>query len=176
MQRFEPPEIIAPFVKEIFILESTKTDQERMPFYADGYPGILFSETPDGVRLLPIDKILPDFFLYGQTIEPIVLELRVPYHLVVYQLYPFATRLLIGIDPKEINDACYDLQKIEGVDTAKTTEVLQQTDQAKRIDIISDYVLELIENSSSNPDKDIKMVYYRTYFRKTICGRNWRDT
>jgi len=104
MITIEKDKRIAPFIKEIFLLESDDNSVHNLPFYADGYPGILYSETSDGVILLPHQKTLPNYFLYGQTIEPIQLQIKGAYKLLVFQLYPFATRLLLGINPKEIND------------------------------------------------------------------------
>ncbi|GAA5023839.1 hypothetical protein GCM10011506_06970 [Marivirga lumbricoides] len=148
---------IAPFIKEIILLESDRCFDHKLPFYADGYPGIMYSETDSGVRLLPANKTLPIFFLYGQTIEPIELQIKGAYKLIVFQLYPFATRLLLGINPKDINDECYDLANVKNVDTKATISQLIIENTNKQIQIISDYVLELVKNSSVNPDNAIKL-------------------
>ena len=148
---------IAPFVKEILLLESDSSSQHNLPFYADGYPGIMYSETEDGVRLLPANKTLPNFFLYGQTIEPIELQIKGTYKLIIFQLYPFATRLLLGIDPKKINDECYDLVQVKNIDTTKTVSLIEPENTEKQIKIISNYILELVKNSSLNPDNSIKL-------------------
>lgn len=148
---------IAPFIKEIFLLESNSNSIHKLPFYADGYPGIMYSETKNGVRLLPANKILPNFFLYGQTIEPIELIIEDTYKLIVFQLYPFATRLLLGIDPKDINDECYDLAQVNTIETAKTVSLIVPENTKKQVEIISNYVLELVKNSSINPDNSIKL-------------------
>ena len=148
---------IAPFIKEIFLLESDTHSQHKLPFYADGYPGIMYSETESRVRLLPVNKILPNFFLYGQTIEPIKLQIEGTYKLIVFQLYPFATRLLLGIDPKEINDECYDLNQVKNIETTKTVALIIHENTKKQVEIISNYVLELVKNSSINPDNTIKL-------------------
>ena len=148
---------IMPFIKEIFLLEKQDNSTTTLPFYADGYPGILFSETKTAIQLLPGNKALPDFFLYGQTIEPIELHIKGPYKLIVFQLYPFATRLLIDQNPKDLNDACYDLNGIENIDTKHTTTRLRNADTESRIQLISDYILELIKISSVHSDKSIKL-------------------
>ena len=148
---------IAPFIKEILLLNSESSSQHNLPFYADGYPGIMYSETEHGVRLLPANKILPNFFLYGQTIEPIELQIKGAYKLIVFQLYPFATRLLLGIDPKKINDECYDLAQVKNIDTAKTVSLIMSENTGKQAKIISNYILELVKNSSINPDNSIKL-------------------
>lgn len=147
----------AAFVKEIILLDSLDDTLHKLPFYADGYPGILFSETEEPILLQPFNKLLPDFFLYGQTIEPITLEIQGPYKMVVFQLYPFATRLLLGINPKEINDACYDLNQVENIDTAKTTASLRSAKTKKQVNIISEYVLNLVRNAINHTDNSVKL-------------------
>jgi len=148
---------IAPFIKEIIFLESADDLLHKLPFYADGYPGIIFSETKEQVLLLPVNKLLPNFFLYGQTIEPIELHINGPYKLIVFQLYPFATRLLLNINPVEINDACYDLRQVENIDTKKTIGQLTHSDTSERVRNITNYLLQLVQHSSIDPDKSIKL-------------------
>ena len=157
MIKIERDNRITPFIKEIYLLESSNNSDHKLPFYADGYPGIMYSETQVAIKLLPINKLLPNYFLYGQTIEPIELEIQGAYKLIVFQLYPFATRLLLGINPKEINDACYDLMQIKDIQTDKTISCLIKENTKKQIEIISDYILELVKKSSSNLDNSIKL-------------------
>jgi len=157
MAKIERDNRITPFIKEIYLLESSNNCDHKLPFYADGYPGIMYSETQVAIKLLPINKLLPNYFLYGQTIEPIELEIQGAYKLIVFQLYPFATRLLLGINPKEINDACYDLMQIKDIQTDKTISCLIKENTKKQIEIISDYILELVKKSSSNLDNSIKL-------------------
>jgi len=157
MQIIEADKRLLPFVKEIILLSEEKDGTHRLPFYADGYPGIMYSETKDGVMLLPFNKRLTNYILYGQTIEPIELLIEGPYKLLVFQLYPFATRLLLNINPKEINDACYDLYQVANIDTDKTVKKLVATDTKGQVELVSDYILELVKNSSANSDTSIKL-------------------
>lgn len=157
MIRIEKNKKIAPFIKDVLLLESNSAIEHTLPFYADGFPGILYSETQNGILLLPIHKILPNFFLYGQTIEPIQLQIKGTYKLIVFQLYPFATRLLLGFNPKEINDECYDLKQVQNINTAERIAQLAINNTDQQIKIISEYILELVKNASTNPDNSIKL-------------------
>lgn len=157
MQTIQKDKRIAPFIKEIFLVESDSPAKHHLPFYADGYPGIMFSETREGLHLFPINKLLPNFFLYGQTIEPIELQIEGPYKLIVFQLYPFATRLLLNINPKVINDECYDLNQVENINTEQTISQLIQANTSQQVQIISDYILQLVKNASANSDHVIKL-------------------
>jgi AraC-like DNA-binding protein len=101
------------FVKEIFVLEDKDDAKESaLPFFADGYPGIVYLQSEKGV-LMPRKKELSPFFLYGQMIAPYELSITTPYLMIVFQLYPFASKLLFDIDPKKLNDDCADLSKIK---------------------------------------------------------------
>ena len=157
MHTYKKDERITPFIKEIIYLENDENSEVSLPFYADGYPGILFSETHEPICLLPEEKLLPDFFLYGQTIEPIQLQIFGAYKIIVFQLYPFATRLLINESPKTLNDKCYDLDQVKGVNAKKTTQRLINKGTEERIEVISDYILSLVKNSSVDPDNSIKL-------------------
>jgi AraC-like DNA-binding protein len=147
---------IAPFIKDILILNDDRNKEHRLPFYADGYPGIIYSETENDVLLMPSNRKLSDFYLYGQTIDPIEMVIDGPYKILLFQLYPFATRLLIGVDPKKLNDDCYDLKKIQGVNTIETISRLKASNTDAQIRIISDFILELLKQSSTSYDNVIK--------------------
>lgn len=157
MIRIEKDTKISAFVKDIFLLENESAEVHSLPFYADGYPGILYSETAEPVMLLPMKKSLPNFFLYGQTIEPIQLLVNGAYKMLVFQLYPFATRLLLNINPKEINDACYDLMQVHNIDTTSYISKLQSLDIGEQTNLISNYVLALVKQSTVNLDTTIKL-------------------
>lgn len=148
---------IEPFIKEIFLFQDCGTEHS-LPFYADGYPGIVYAETENGVFLLPHNKLLPEFFLYGQTIDPIELKISGFYKLIVFQLYPFATRLLLEIDPKKINNDCFDLCQLKKVNTCETLTSLKSSETEKQIEIVTNFIIELVKSSSANPDNTIKFV------------------
>jgi AraC-like DNA-binding protein len=155
MIRIKRDKRIEPFIKEIFLLQGSGTEH-TLPFYADGYPGIVYAESEKGVFLLPHNKILSAFFLYGQTIEPIELKIKGPYKLIIFQLYPFATRLLLEIDPKSINNYCFDLCQLKSLNTSETLALLKSSETEKQIEIITDFIIEMVKTSSSNPDNTIK--------------------
>ena len=159
MQRLPVHKSLEPFVKEIIFLESDEINTEKnFPFYADGFAGIAYSKSTNPFYLQPRNKKLSDFYLFGQTIEPISLDIKGVFKLVVLRLYPFAVRILLGVDPKALNDDCYDLLLIENVDTQSTLEKLRKTeDNNDIVEIIAVYFNELLQNASINPDYRIKL-------------------
>lgn len=148
-----------PFAKDIIFFESNEINtKKKLPFYADGFPGIIFSKSNNPFYLQPRNKKLPDFYLYGQTIEPIYLDILGAFQLYVIRLYPFAVRILLGVDPKVLNDDCYDLMLVDNINTPRTLEKLHQTeDRSDTVKILADYFNELLKNASINPDYRIKL-------------------
>jgi len=148
-----------PFVKDIFLLESDEENTENnFPFYADGFAGIIYSKSTNPFYLQPRNKKLSDFYLYGQTIEPISLNVKGAFQLICMRMYPFAVRILLGVDAKILNDDCYDLMLVENVDTQGTLEKLRQTeDPGNIVEILAEYFIELLEIASLNPDYRIKL-------------------
>lgn len=143
------PDALRPFVNCILMQERTDPDGIfRLPLYADGYPGIMFQQSDTGFYRLPGHKKLSELFLYGQTLEPISLEVSGPHRFVVFQLYPFASKYLLGIDPKVLNDACYDLLLFNGVDVqAYYRQLTVAHSPVQQVHILCELIAQLILHS-----------------------------
>lgn len=150
---------IEPFGKDIVILEMDESDtRQKLPFYADGFPGIVYSKSNNPFYQQPRGKKLSNFYLHGHTVEPITLDIDGPFRLISIRLYPFAVRMLIGVDPKILNDDCYDLRLVKNVDTQQTIEKLDRLDDwDKVIEVLAEYFNELLKNASTNPDYRAKL-------------------
>jgi AraC-like DNA-binding protein len=159
MEQLPVHKSLEPFVKDIFLLENDSTDSEnKLPFYADGFAGIIYSKSVNPFYLQPRNKKLSDFYLYGQTIEPISLDVIGKFKLVCMRMYPFAVRILLGVDPKKLNDDCFDLKLVENIDTLGTIKKLRQTeDENVIVELLAVYFNELLQNASTNPDYRIKL-------------------
>jgi len=146
---------LAPFVNCIMIGESSAFDSHtNIPLYADGYPGIMFQQSENGFYLLPKEKKLSELFLYGQTLNPISLDVKGRHQFVVLQLYPFVSKYLLGVDPKELNDECYDLLQIDYIDIESYRNKLSKSDSIElQVKIILDLMQELIR-SHKVPEND----------------------
>lgn len=150
---------IEPFGKDIIVLEMDETGTaKKLPFYADGFPGIVYSKSASPFYQQPKGKKLPNFYLFGQTVEPMTLDVNGAFKLICVRLYPFAVRILLGVEPKVLKDDCYDLRLVENVDTQYTLEKLDQLeDWDDIIEVLADYFNELLKNASVNPDYRIKL-------------------
>ncbi|MFK8005372.1 MAG: helix-turn-helix domain-containing protein [Saprospiraceae bacterium] len=159
MKILSTPSSLEPFVKEVILLESNNLDsQKKFPFYADGFAGIVYSKSKHPFFIQPLNKELPDFYLYGQTVQPISLEVLGKFRLVTLRLFPFAVRILLGVDPKILVDDCYDLIKVKGVNTQDTIKKLHQTEDVNiLLEKLVSYFNELLKTASINPDHRIKL-------------------
>ena len=147
---------LQPFVNCIMTGESDAANSHtNIPLYADGYPGIMFQQSANGFYLLPRKKELSELFLYGQTLAPVSLDVEGPYKFIVFQLYPFASKYLLNIDPKVLNDECYDLLKIDHIDVeAYRNQLINSDNLEAQVNIIAALILQLIQaNKISENDK-----------------------
>ncbi|NTS39428.1 helix-turn-helix transcriptional regulator [Flavisolibacter sp. BT320] len=153
----EPP--LNYYVKKVIVLESNEAKNHRLPFYADGYPGIIFCQAGEERYLLPTNKKLSSFFLYGQTIKPIEIDIEGPYRLVIFQLYPFASKILFNVNPKELNDDCYDLSGVKTVDTVSTIDRLhKEAEVSKQVSIVKDYLQQLLHHITQTKENKLPLV------------------
>ncbi|OPB94499.1 helix-turn-helix domain-containing protein [Elizabethkingia ursingii] len=148
-QEIIPTEPLSLFIKSILIFENSENpDITKLPFFADGYPGLLFHKSDGGLTVIPHQKKMPDLFIYGQTINPIELEIKGSYSVTVVQLYPFVLKSFYGIDPKSINDDCYipnnTKQVLSNLRSSATTDDC--------IELIKAYLLNTFEKRKSNLD------------------------
>lgn len=153
---------LEPYVNSIMVSESEDPQKHtNIPLYADGYPGIMFQQSESGFYLLPRNKKLSELFLFGQTLEPVSLDVKGVYRFVVVQLYPFASKYLLGVDPKELNDECFDLLQLTYMNTKKYwTQLKNTTDVNVQIEIISDLMQELITLNKVPSDDRIQQSIY----------------
>lgn len=144
------------FVKEIFLLENQQVGikPERLSFYADGFPGLVFLQTEAPVYQLPKGKLLSSLFIYGQTIHPLELEMTGAYQMLAFQLQPYAVRVLFGVNPKELNDDCFDLSQHH----ADTLHHLRQSSIATEgVEILAKLIAEKTEQIASEKSSQIQM-------------------
>ncbi len=154
-----PDKSISLFVKNILVFEEHESNQNTvLPFYADGYPGLMFQETKNGLFVSPHNKEMPSLFLYGQTLKPIELIIKGNYKLIVFQLYPFVLKSFFNIDAKDLNDNCYNLDQLEnnvGVDAVKQLNQTQKLEE--RTTIISTFIASLLKNKQKELDFTIAL-------------------
>ena len=143
------------------------TVKTNLPFFADGYPGLMFQQTQNGLTVNPHKKLMPVLFLYGQTIHPIELEIQGGYRLIIFQLYPFVLKSFFNLSPQSLNDNCYDLQQLEGIDMYTICEQLQPDKSVtQKIEVITALLLQLLQTKKQSLDFKIKQVIERIIVAK----------
>src|SRR5690606_19281753 len=162
-----PNKSISLFVKNIWVFENeVKNSKTNLPFFADGYPGLMFQQTDNGLMVRPHDKTMPEIFLYGQTIKPIELEISGAYLLIVFQLYPFVLRALFNLVPQNINDNCYYLDELmANADMISLVTKLRTSDVGEdKIEIISNLLLSFLERKKKGFDYQIREAVLRIIY------------
>ncbi|WP_281638402.1 helix-turn-helix domain-containing protein [Flavobacterium marginilacus] len=151
-----PDKSIALFVKSILVFEEAEPNLKTvLPFFADGYPGLMLQDTENGLFVNPYNKQMPFLFLYGQTIKPIELVINGSYNLIIFQLYPFVLKSFFNVTAKDINDGCYDLQQLESASKI-TRQLIESKGHEKRITILSNLLFKIFQDKKETLDFQIK--------------------
>ena len=156
-ETINPDKSIALFVKNILVFEETEKDLKTiLPFFADGYPGLIFQETANGLLVNPHNKLMPPLFLYGQTIKPIELVMTGSYKLIVFQLYPFVLKSFFNVEPQDLNDNCYNLDQLaNNLGTDLLRQLNRTPDLGKRTELISQLLHSLFIHKQAELDLEI---------------------
>lgn len=154
-QTFEPDNKIALIVKNILVFEEDTKEKTALQFFADGYPGIIFQQTEGGMLVQPQNKIMPELFIYGQTIKPVELILQGNYKLLIFQLYPFVLKSFYDLNAEDLNDTCYDVSTATCGDEVLHS-LINTTALQERIKIITDYLFDLFEEKKSALDLTVR--------------------
>lgn len=157
VQNIIPDQSIALFVKNIMVFENKDDVETVIPFFADGYPGLMFHQTERGLTIQPYGKKMPIIFLYGQTIKPITIEVDGPFKIVIFQFYPFVLRAFWELNPEDINDGCYDLNEKKEIDEL-IKEILSSFNVQEKITVISRLLIGYFEQKRNKLDFSIRGV------------------
>ena len=104
-QVYQPPSLLNDFVKQVLILEddAAGSKETSLPYFADGSPGIMFQQCDSGMYLNKVKK-LSNFFLYGQTVKPIELNMTGTCRIIIFYLYSHVAKVLFRLNSNEITD------------------------------------------------------------------------
>ncbi len=156
-QNIIPEKSISLFVKNIWVFEGDKKEvKTSLPYFADGFPGLVFQQTENGMVVNPHNKKMPEIFIYGQTINPIVLDIFGRYLIIIFQLYPFVLRTFFDVLPESINDDCYYLDNTKGEISNLILQLTNSKNVNEKIEIISNILSQYFENKKQNLDLEIR--------------------
>lgn len=110
-----------------------------IPCFADGLPGIYFHESGHDLVLKKNGKKLSSLFLYGQTVNPVSMDMVSPFSVIIVHLYPPGIRSLFGMDAQELTDSCIDYSFLPGKDSRDLKNRLLETDTIRtKIRLLTD--------------------------------------
>jgi len=154
-----------------------RSSSMELPLYAEGYPGIMYQDTANGMFLRPKNKKLSELFLYGQTINPTFLTAKGTYQFVVFKLYPFVSKYLLNLDPRILNDDCYDLLQVKIIRINYFYKrLLAANDLTTHIEIMYDLIEALLSAHNVNENDRIQFAVHHIIQNKGVGKiRNIRD-
>ena len=156
-QSIIPDKSISLFVKNIWVFENDTSSHTSLPFFADGYPGLMYQNAENGLTVIPHNMKMPSIFLYGQTIKPITLEIKGSYKVIIFQFYPFVLKAFWEIIPESINDSCFYLDNtLDKSIPDLTLELKSSPSISDKISIISELLLQYFERKKINLDFSVR--------------------
>ena len=158
-QTFTPPEMLKPFIKYFWALESNAADNAEKTFSAipDGCPGVIMVQSDKEAFCMDNNKKLPNIFLYGQTIAPASFSSSGKLGAIGICFQPHALKSIFGFNADELTSSCIDLTLIGH---KKKNNLPEQLSTAATIDdqikILSFYLFEQHQNNNRHPDEITK--------------------
>jgi AraC-like DNA-binding protein len=128
-QTFTPPEILKPFIKYFWALESLNGNNSEKTFSAivDGCPGAILLRTENEAFCDENKKKLPGIFLYGQATTPVQLSTAGNFNAIGICFQPHALKSVFGMDADDLTSACVDLDFMTNKKGGKLSEQLLNT-------------------------------------------------
>jgi AraC-like DNA-binding protein len=151
-QLLAPHDSLRKYIRYYWLLENEanpKTPRKLAPL-PDGCPGILFQQSSHGTLLDPTHKLLPEIFIYGQTIKPTEFSLQGKFQTIGICFYPYALKSIFGLHASEFTDACLDLTLI----THEIKEqLLNSPSVMQQVEVLSSYILNQIRKKDRPVDQ-----------------------
>lgn len=155
----QPEPVLTDWVWRIEVFEGSHA--ATLPFYADGYPGVIYHQTKGGLYFDGINKQSP-FFLYGQTVKPVNMKVAGAFKVIAFYLYPYAIKSLFRFGAHELTDGCLDLSLHAHISLKPTIEAIGDATIAEhQITAISNYLLAIIERQRAMVDSTIQYAVNR---------------
>jgi AraC-like DNA-binding protein len=156
------PDRLKPFIRAIGYIDGGAANSVQ--YYADGTPGIVFQQKDTGVFACSKSGKIPDSYVFGQTINPIVLQAPKDCILISVALYPHVLQSIFRFNASEITDGFVDLQDLPGKPHTEAIAQLWETnDPQQQLRLIFRYLEALIERNSAAPDKGIQYAVNRIW-------------
>ncbi|HVU99565.1 MAG TPA: DUF6597 domain-containing transcriptional factor [Puia sp.] len=100
------PDRLKPFVRGAWYIDGSA--DKAYPNYADGTPGIIFQQRDTGIFACDNPAKIPDAYIFGQTIKPVILNAPKNCIIIGVALYPHVLQSLFRFNAYEITDNFVD--------------------------------------------------------------------
>jgi AraC-like DNA-binding protein len=148
-KQISPPDHLKQWVRFFWALETDGEVSHMLNPLADGCPGIIFQHASDGQFHDPAKHLMPEIFLYGQTISCSPLGLNGKFNTVGICFYPSALKSLFRINASELTDSCVDITLV--VD--RLSEPLANSiSLAEKIEIFSSRIWDIVKKTKPAAD------------------------
>lgn len=156
------PDRLKPFVRAIGYMDGGAANSVQ--YYADGTPGIVFQQRDTGLFACERSAKIPDSYVFGQTIKPIVLHAPKNCTQISIALYPHVLQSIFRFNASEITDGFVDLQELPDKPRVEAIAQLWDTnDPQQQLRAIFRYLEALIEKNTATPDKGIQYAVSRIW-------------
>ncbi|HSC36555.1 MAG TPA: DUF6597 domain-containing transcriptional factor, partial [Chitinophagaceae bacterium] len=158
-QAFTPPEILRPFIRYFWSLESNGIDNSQKTFRAivDGCPGAIIVRSDNEAFYDEDNKKLPGIFLYGQATGPVKLSSAGKFEAIGICFQPHALKSVFGVDAVELTGSCVDFNLVSNKKQGKLSEWLGGIESLdEQLKALSAWLMGQVQHNRQTVDETTK--------------------
>ena len=156
------PDRLKPFVRAVWYIDGNAGN--AFQYYADGTPGIVFQQRDTGIFGCDNPAKIPDAYVFGQPIKPIVLNAPKNCTIIGVALYPHVLQSIFRFNAAGITDNFVDLSLLpDKPPTDPTHQLWDTTDPQTQLNVIFRYLETLIKRNAATPDKGLQYAVNRIF-------------
>ncbi|WP_343670580.1 helix-turn-helix transcriptional regulator [Chitinophaga sp.] len=135
------PAHLQPYISRVWYAAGTA--ENAFPIFADGRTGIIFQQS--GMILEKKQKTLAHSFVFGQTLDPIILHTHPNCPVLGLIFHPHVLPSVFPLHAKELTDECVDMSLLPSVPRVNLDEQLWNTASPQRqFEILFSYLEKII--------------------------------
>ncbi|MBV7533716.1 AraC family transcriptional regulator [Chitinophaga sp. sic0106] len=135
------PPPLQPYISRVWYAEGAA--ENAFPIFADGRTGLIFQQS--GMILGNTQKVLSQSFVFGQTLDPIILHTNPNCRVLGLIFHPHVLPSIFRLHAKELTDECVDISLLPAVPRVSLNEQLWNTVSPQRqFEILFSYLEKMI--------------------------------
>ncbi|MDF3818407.1 helix-turn-helix domain-containing protein [Leptospira sp. 96542] len=140
-------------IRAIVCFETQEKETNRLPFFADGFPGLIYFQSEAKVTVFAgiESKVMEPLFIYGQTIEPITIQFEAPFRMFMLQLFPSVIGSAFGIPIHELTNSCWSIPREEWGILQTLDSIENSCDIPETINSLVDLIVKRLANFKPDP-------------------------